>query len=163
MGTWGSSTDRGRLSIGKAERLTGALARARRTGFGPGALQFYALALGDGDTFPFAVGISGSTISQFPMSFPGSIIAMTVISQAAYSGAAGANYIDFEPYIDGVASGFTMRLAGGASSVTATQQKNVTGSVFASGSLVQLKAVNHTGTPLPVNKQHIGIVWVSYT
>lgn len=141
------------------QRQQNALARVRRTGFGPAVYQFYD-DFSDASTPKFISVNDVGSPSEFLTPFPGSIIALSIVVPSAYSGAAGSNYNVFEVYVDGAATGITATLAGGSTSAYVFADKGE--ATFAAGSLVSIYATK-TGTPVPASMGHSIAVWVSNT
>lgn len=139
------------------QRMQNALSRVRRSGFGPSAL-FIASVVTDASGSEY-MGVDTSQ-SEFMLPFPGSLIALSVIAEVTYSGAAGSNYHDFEVHLDGVASGFSVQIAGGSRSAHDTAVKG--DYTFSAGTIMQVYQ-SLTGTPTPTNNPHTATVWVSFT
>lgn len=135
------------------QRVQNAVARIRRTGFGPSVIPS-TTTINDFSSFPLQF-TSGVPVG------PGSIIGLSVFANAVYDGVAGSNYVDFEVYANGVATGVTVRIAGGAQTGWVLNDKG--DDVFAAGDVLGIVATNHVGTPLPVNTTHSGLIWVSFT
>ena len=142
------------------QRMQNALSRVRRSGFAPGALH-YEDSITDSDSFPSALTTTGGASTEHAIAFPGSVVAISVVADSAYSGVAASNYIEFEVYVNGIASGFLARIEGGSRVGYALQSKG--NDELAVGDLLQLKAVNHTGTPVGGGIPHSAEVWVSFT
>lgn len=139
----------------QGDRMQNALARVRRTGFGPSVLNAV-MPMADVSSYPLTFQDGGTVL------FAGSIIGLTIFSESAYSGVAGSNYIDFEVYKNGASTGITCRLAGGSQGATsATSEKGEV--TVVSGDLLAVVATGHTGTPLPSTKNQSANIWVSFT
>lgn len=141
------------------DRSQNAIARIRRTGFAPGTFNF---------TTEFQSSLvptymstdTGAIISEYVVPFPGSIIAVSVLSASAYAGSAGTDYVDFEVYKNDAATGLVVRIAAGSRTVTTFVTKG--DYTFAAGDILRLHLAN-TGTPLGSLTGHTANIWVSFT
>lgn len=140
------------------QRLQNALARMRRTGFGPGAFNFT-------DNISSALyptrlhSDTGAIANEYLTAFPGSVVALSVISAATYAGTS-SSYFDFEVYVNGVATGVTVRIAGGERYKSVYVRKS--DYALAANDIIQV-AVNGAGSALGSLTGHTATVWVSFT
>lgn len=167
MGTWGSSTDRGRLSIGKAERLTGALARSRRTPFGPSALTWGVTITDAGGTPETLTGAAGSTGTEYLTDFAGYIAGISIIAASNYAVGGGGQHVTFVPAINDVAQGDAASGSGVAARVVGGGRTSYdivigkTAALFAAGDRITVVATK-SGTPLGAGIAHTIVVWVAF-